>query len=554
MDSNRITIICKNNGKTVQVPVGANLSEIQLLTGAETKHQTIGALVNNKLMGLSMPIFRNYTVEFIDVSSRSGHRIYVRSLIFVLYKAARDVLGECRLRVEHPISTGYYFEISKDGKMISPEQLEAIKLRMREIIAADLRFKSFYRPTTEVEQMFREAGNISTANLLHYVKDYYSVYYTLDGLPDFYASLLVPSTGHLKNFDLSPYFDGFFLNVPSLENPDELGAAQQLKRTFDTFREYWSWCRIIGINDVADLNSAGRDQLNLLVKVAEALHEKKIVQIADRIASDRRIKVILIAGPSSSGKTTFSKRLSVQLAASGIMPVAISLDNYFVDRDKTPLDENGDHDFESLYALNLPLLYEDLDKLIRGEQVTPPIYNFETGKSQKGRMKIEPRPNQVFVLEGIHALNPELTKSLADETKFKIYVEPLTAISIDDHNWIPTEDTRMLRRIIRDHKYRSYSAADTILRWPSIRAGEEKWIRPFTENADAIFNSSLVFELPAIRKQAEPILSEVRQDSDAYPEARRLIKLLRFISPIAYNDIPSTSLLREFLGGSGFRY
>ncbi|HPG55049.1 MAG TPA: nucleoside kinase, partial [Candidatus Enterocola sp.] len=303
-----------------------------------------------------------------------------------------------------------------------------------------------------------------------------------------------------------------------------------------------------------DVNSIKRSDLNILIKVTEALHEKKIVQIADKIAHNQNIRVILVAGPSSSGKTTFSKRLSVQLAASGIIPEALSLDNYFINRESTPIDENGEHDFESIHALDLPYLNSQLEQLINGKEVETPIYNFETGKREAKGKKMQIKDGQVLVIEGIHGLNPELTKTIPDETKFKIYVSALTTLSGNDHNWIPTSDTRILRRIIRDHKYRSYSAENTILRWPSVRRGENKWIFPYQENADAMFNSSLLFELSAIKKQAEPILMEVGQNSNAYPEARRLLNLLQFFTPISYNDIPATSLLREFLGGSGFRY
>lgn len=554
MESNRIEIICKNNGKRIKVPIGANIEEIRLLAGVQTRYKVMGALVNNKIMGLSTPIYRNKSIEFIDLGSTSGMRIYVRSLIFVLYKAINDTIPGAKLRIEHPISTGYYVEISKDGKMIDTNTLASIKAKMHELVNADIPFELFYRPTVEVEKMFREAGAQNTANLLKYVKDYYSIYYTLEGLPDFYQSLLTPSTGCLEIFDIVPYFDGFFLALPSVENPETIAPPEFLPKTFETFKEYWSWCRIMGITDIADINKVKKEDLNRLIKIAEALHEKKIVQIADRILKDKRIKLILIAGPSSSGKTTFSKRISIQLAASGIFPLSLSLDNYFVNRDQTPIDENGEHDFESLYSLDLPYFHKQMEQLAKGEEVETPIYNFETGRREAKGVKMRLREGQVILIEGIHALNPELTKTIPDEEKFKVFVSPLTSLSINDHNWIPTEDIRILRRIIRDHKYRSYSGEDTILRWGSVRRGENKWILPYSENADAMFNSSLLFELQAIRRQAEPILMEVRQDSDAYPEARRLLKLLRLFVPISYFDIPSTSLLREFLGGSGFRY
>lgn len=554
METNRIEIICKNNNKRIKVLAGTTLSELKLLLEVNMPAPIVGALINNKLNSLETPIYRNKTIEFIDQSSESGLRIYVRSLVFVLYKAVNDLIPNGKLRIEHPVSNGYYCEISSNKQKISSEQLSAIKERMKEIINADIPFVQHYEPTSDIEQLFRDAHNSDCADLLHYKKEYYSVYYTLDGLPDFYPSLLVPSTGQLKVFDICPYFEGFLLQIPKKTNHKELAEIVEQKKMYEIFKEHRQWCRIIGVNNIADVNSIKRSDLNILIKVTEALHEKKIVQIADKIAQNKNIKVVLIAGPSSSGKTTFSKRLSVQLAASGIIPEALSLDNYFINRESTPIDENGEHDFEVIHALDLPYLNSQLEQLINGEEVETPIYNFETGKREAKGKKMQIKEGQVLVIEGIHGLNPELTKTIPDETKFKIYVSALTTLSGNDHNWIPTSDTRILRRIIRDHKYRSYSAENTILRWPSVRRGENKWIFPYQENADAMFNSSLLFEFSAIKKQAEPILMEVGQNSNAYPEARRLLNLLQFFTPISYNDIPATSLLREFLGGSGFRY
>lgn len=553
MMTNRIEIICKNNGERIQAPLGVSLEELLLLFKIENPKNILGALVNNKPTQLRSQLFANKTVEFIDYSSVLGKRIYVRSLVFILHKAMKDLFENVEFRVEHSVPSGYYCTIKSNGENITTEQLNQLLEKARSLVDADLPFELMYRPKREVIDDFNSRGETSVAKLLKYSKYYYTYYYRLGESIDFYHSLLTPSTSYISLFDLTPSFDGYLLRVPKQTDMTQLQDIVPMDKIFEIFNEYVEWNKIVGLEDLPSLNSMTRDEKDSLIKVAEALHEKKISRIADEIAENNKIKIILVAGPSSSGKTTFSKRLSVQLAASKKRPIPLSLDNYYLTHDKTPLDEFGELDFESLYALDLPLFNEQLNALLAGEEVQTPRFNFENGKRELGP-KIKLNENDVLIIEGIHGLNPELTASVPDENKYKVYVSALTTLSLNERNWLPTSDTRLLRRCIRDYKYRNYPAENTILRWPSVRRGEEKWIFPFQENADAMFNSSLLFELSAIKKQAEPLLTEVPQDSDAYPEARRLLNLLQFFTPISYYEVPQTSLLREFLGGSSFKY
>ncbi len=550
-----IEIICKNNGKKALVPFGMSLKEVFEELKIELPYTVVAARVNNKIESLNYAVYRNKTVEFVDLSCDSGMRVYVRSLVFVLYKAIIDCIPNGRLRVEHPVSKGYYCEITADGEKITSEQLTMVKQRMIEIINQDIRFVSEDKPTKDVIEVFAKHNKKDNVDLLKTYKNFYTEYHSLDGLPDFYSGVLLPSTGALKIFDVHPYYKGFLIQVPKRSNPIELENIVVQNKLLEVFSEHYKWCRIMGINNIADFNTIDKHKLRDFIKVTEALHEKQISKIADKISeNDINVKMILVSGPSSSGKTTFTKRLSVQLMASGIKPIALSLDNYFVDREKTPLDEKGDYDFESLYALDIPFFNLQLEQLLQGKEIDLPTFSFETGKRYFRGEKLSLQHDNVLIIEGIHALNPTLTEHIPDNLKYKVYVSALTTLSLNDHNWIPTTDTRILRRLIRDYKYRGYSAADTLIRWPSVRKGEEKWIFPFQENADVMFNSSLIFELAALKKQAEPILMEVHHDSEAYPEAHRLMKLLQFFEPIPYNEIPSTSLLREFLGRSSFRY
>ncbi|MBP6284935.1 MAG: nucleoside kinase [Paludibacteraceae bacterium] len=550
-----IEIFCKNNKKKALIPFGKSLSEVYDDLKIELPYAVVAARVNNKIESLSYSLYRNKTIEFIDLSNESGMRVYVRSLVFVLFKAIIDLIPNGRLRVEHPVSKGYYCEITSNGEKISLEQLAEIKHRMRRIISQDIHYVSEDKPTSEAIEVFSKHEKQDNVDLLKTYKNYYTEYHTLDGLPDFYSGALLPSTGYLSIFDILPYLDGFLLQVPKRNHPVILEDIIVQDKLAGVFADHYKWCRIMGINNIGDFNSIDKCNLGDFIKVTEALHEKQISKTADFIANQQaKIKMVLVSGPSSSGKTTFTKRLSVQLMASGIKPLSLSLDNYFVDREKTPLDEKGEYDFESLYALDIEHFNEQLNQLLLGEEVRLPTFNFETGKREFKGNRLCLLPENILIIEGIHALNPTLTANIAEDVKYKIYVSALTTLSLNDHNWIPTTDTRILRRLIRDYKYRGYSAIDTLMRWSSVRKGEEKWIFPFQENADAMFNSSLIFELAALKKQAEPILLEVHHDSEAYPEAHRLLKLLQYFKPIPYGEIPATSLLREFLGKSGFRY
>ena len=553
MMGNRIEIICKNNGEKISAPLGVSLEELLLLFRIENPKSILAALVNNKPMPLKSQIFANKTVEFIDYSSNIGRNIYVRSVAFMLNKVLQDLFENTEFRIEHSVPSGYYCTIKSNGKNIASEQLETLLGEAQKMVEQDLTFEMLYHPKQEVIEEFKKTGNKAAADLLSYSKFYYAHYYKLGNTIDYYHSLLAPSTSYLKLFDVSPIFNGFLLRVPKQADTSTLEDIVPMDKIFEIFQEYIDWNKIVGLEDLPELNAINKEQRAALIKVTEALHEKKISKIAERIAENPKVKIILVSGPSSSGKTTFSKRLSVQLAACKLRPIALSLDNYYLTHDKTPLDEFGELDFESLYALDLPLFNEQLQAMLRGEEVQTPRFNFETEKRELGP-KIKLNENDVLVIEGIHGLNPELTASIPDEKKFKVYVSALTTLSLSPRNWLSTSDTRLLRRCIRDHKYRNYPAEKTIMRWPSVRRGESKWIFPYQENADEMFNSSLLYEISSIKKQAEPILTEVPQDSDAYPTAKRLLNLLQFFTPIPYNEVPNTSLLREFLGGSSFRY
>ena len=551
---NEVRVYCKNTKTFHCVPVGTSLIEIAELIDLKLPYKLIAARVNNKTEGLRFRVYNAKDVEFIDISSSSGMRCYTRSLCFILYKAVEDLFPGAELRIEHPISKGYYFTITHT-EPIDAVKLEAIKKRMHEIVNEDLHFKRLEGQYEEVLELFKHKNKMDIYNLLKSTGDSYYSYYKLGDLVDYYYGCLAPSTSYINLWDIQIYNGGFLLKVPNRENPNIMEYPLHQPKLLEVFSENVRFNKIIGLQNVGELNKAvSMDLTSDLIKLSEALHEKRISHIADDIASRKDVKVILISGPSSSGKTTFSKRLSIQLMTNLIRPIAISLDDYFLNRENTPLDANGDHDFESLYALDLVKFNEDLDRILEGEKVDLPTFNFETGQREYKGKSIQLKPNNVLLLEGIHALNPDLTPSIEEKLKYRIYVSALTTISLDDHNWIPTTDNRLLRRIIRDSKYRKYSAKDTISRWDSVRRGEEKWIFPYQENADVMFNSALLFELPVIKNHAEPLLKEVPQNCKEYAEAYRLLKFLNYFKPIYEREIPSTSLLREFLGGSSFRY
>ena len=519
----------------------------------------VSAKVNNRSEGLNFRVYNNKDVEFLDVRDPSGMRTYVRSLCFILYKAVSELFPQGKLYVEHPVSKGYFCNL-RIGRPIELEDVAAIKQRMQEIIAQDIPFHRTECHTTEAVRVFSERGMNDKVKLLETSGALYTFYYTLDGTVDYYYGNLLPSTGFIYLFDLVKYYDGLLLRIPNKENPNKLDEMIKQEKMLDIFKEHLRWNHIMGLSNVGDFNRAcEQGHATDLINVAEALQEKKIAQIADEIFSRNQegghhASLVLISGPSSSGKTTFSKRLSVQLMTNGLHPYPISLDDYFVNREDTPLDADGNYDYESLYALDLGLFNRQLQALLRGEEVELPRFNFNTGKQEFRGEKLRIDDRTILILEGIHALNPELTPQIPAENKYKIYVSALTTISLDDHNWIPTTDNRLLRRIIRDYNYRGYSARETISRWPSVRAGEDKWIFPYQENADVMFNSALLFELAVLRAHVEPILNTVPRNCPEYAEAYRLLKFIKYFTPVQDKELPPTSLLREFLGGSSFKY
>ena len=549
-----ISILCKNNGKVIEVPMGATLEEVYQLTDIEMKHGPISAHVNNKVEGMHFRIYKQKEVEFLDITSASGSRAYTRSLFFVLCKAARDLYTPCKVAIDIPVSNGYYVNLNI-GRPVTLDDAGAIRRRMQEIIDAALPIHRHETTTKEAIAMFDSLHNRSKVKLLQSSGRLYTTYYDIDGYVDYYYGSLLTNTSQLYLFGLEKYYDGLLLRLPSREHPDELGEMTHQDKMFSIFKEHHQWQDILGLRTIGDLNEAiSKGYSSQLIMVSEALQEKKIAKIADEIAQRKGIKMVLIAGPSSSGKTTTCKRLSVQLAVNGIKPIGISLDDYFLDREKTPRDEKGDYDFENLHALNLPLFNEQLAALFQGDEIELPRYDFPTGTSQKSGKHLRLGENEILVVEGIHALNPELTAQIPNEQIFRVYASALTTVLLDNHNYIPTTDNRLLRRIIRDHKYRAVTAQETIRRWPSVRAGENKWIFPFQENADAMFNTAMLFELAVIKSQAEPLLEAVPENCPEYAEAYRLLKFLRYIKPIPETQIPPTSLLREFLGGSSFNY
>ena len=543
-----------NNDKTVEVPLGANLEEVYQQSGLNMKYGPISAHVNNKVEGMHFRIYKQKEVEFLDITSASGSRAYTRSLFFVLCKAVHDLFNPCKVAIDIPVSNGYYVNLSI-GRPVTLDDAGAIRRRMQEIIDAALPIHRHETTTEEAIQLFDSLHNRSKVKLLKSTGRIFTTYYDIDGYVDYYYGSLLTNTSQLYLFGLEKYYDGLLLRLPSRDHPDELGEMTHQDKMFGIFKEHHQWQDILGLRTIGDLNDAiSQGYSPQLIMVAEALQEKKISRIADEIARRKGVKLVLIAGPSSSGKTTTCKRLSVQLAVNSIKPVGISLDDYFLDRDKTPRDEKGDYDFEHLHALNLPLLNEQLSALFRGEEVELPRYDFPTGTSQKSGRRLRLGENEILVVEGIHALNPELTSLIPEEQIFRVYASALTTLLLDNHNYIPTTDNRLLRRIIRDHKYRAVTAQETIRRWPSVRAGENKWIFPFQENADAMFNTAMLFELAVIKGQAEPLLEQVPENCPEHAEAYRLLKFLRYIKPIPDTQIPPTSLIREFLGGSSFQY
>lgn len=551
-----ITIYCKNTRSYHNFPIGTSLMEIFQSLDIQLKYQVVAARVNYKVEGLDFLVYKPKDIEFIDSSCSSGMRVYVRTLSMVFSYTVKKLFPEAVLRIAHSISKGYYCQLDYLDRPLTTDDIEKIRFEMKQVILQGKVIVTEEKQVSEVKKIFaRQQNRHEDLSLFETINTPYMRYFRIGDYVDYYNGVLLPSTDKLNLFDLVPYFDGILLRVPDREDPDKLEKFELMPKLYEIFNEFISWNKIMKLNTIGEFNIACKKQQSFnLIKIAEALHEKKVASIADMIEQRQNVKLVLISGPSSSGKTTFSKRLSVQLMVSGLKPVAISMDNYFVNRENTPKDENGDYDFEAFHALDIDFFNAQMKQLLNGEEVEIPAFSFETGKrSFKGdRLKLE--SDTVVIIEGIHALNPMLMPEISRKNIFKIYVSALTTISIDNHNWVPTTDTRLLRRIIRDYRFRNYSAQETIARWPSVRKGEEKWIFPYQEEADVMFNSALIFELAVLKKYAEPILAEVPKYCDEYTETHRLLKFLNFFVPIHDREIPPTSLLREFTGGSSFRY
>ncbi|MDK2841926.1 MAG: uridine kinase [Anaerophaga sp.] len=551
-----IRIKCLNNNKTFFVERGTTLKEIADSQNIKLDHPILGAMVNNQIRELAFEIYNPKTIEFIDITHKDGMRMYIRGLSFLLYAATRELFPEARLRIDHSVSKGFYCELRDIDYQPTIDDVFELGQRMKQLVEQDIPIVQHKEETEDVIEFFKQHGLHDKVDLLRHRGQYYSTYYTMkDHIGKFYG-FMVPSTGYLKVFDLNKYFNGMLLQVPSQENPDEVQELVEQNKMFEIFREFSHWNQVLNVTNISDLNNAATNgKAERLIKVSEALHEKKIAQIADAISERRKdVRIVLISGPSSSGKTTFGKRLAIQLLVNGICPLNLSLDNYFVDRERTPRDENGQYDFEALEALDIKLFNQHLRQLLAGEEINLPKFNFETGKRMFNGDSLKMRKDNILIIEGIHGLNPKLTHSIENKTKFKIYVSALTNINIDDQTRIPTTDNRLVRRIIRDYRYRNYSALETISRWDSVRRGEDKHIFPYQEEADIMFNSALLYELAVLKPYAEPILLEVQPNQPEYSEAIRLLKFFSYFKPIQQREIPPTSILREFLGGSSFTY
>ena len=558
-----LQIRCKNNNVTKSFPEGTSLLDVyqEFADEIHLPYPVVSAKVNNTSQGLKFRLYQNRDVEFLDAREGSGHRVYVRSLCFLLYKATQDVFPGSKLFIEHSLSRGYYCNFKKGTRsQVTDEDVAQIKTRMQEIVDLDMPFRRTEATTEEAIRVFTERGFSDKVKLLETSGQIYSDYYMLGDTVDYYYGPLVPSAGYLKVWDLERFEDGLLLRVPDWNNPSQVAEKVAQPKTFGMFAEKTRWDIIMRLSNAGDVNKAiMRGYASELIQVSEALQEKKIVQIAEEI--DRRfhqkedpVRIVLITGPSSSGKTTFCKRLSVQLLACGLRPVSFSTDDYFVNRLDTPKLPNGDYDFDNIETVDYHLMEDHLMRLMAGERVEIPEYNFVTGKREYNGKKLKLNSDTVLIIEGIHALNPLLTQKIDDSLKYKIYISALTSISLDDHNWIPVRDNRLLRRIIRDYNKGAYTAQQTIAQWKNVCEAEDQWIFPFQETADVMFNSALNIEFAVLRTHAELILTSVPKNCEEYAEAHRLLKFLRFFLPVSDKEIPPTSIMREFVGGSSFKY
>ncbi len=544
-------VYCCNDRTFYNVPKGSTLQELYDRLPHPLPYPCVGAKADADTVDLNYEVYTPQDVTFLDITSEAGMRIYVRTLCFVLCCAAAEIAPSCTVRIEHSVSHNYY--VTLNGIAASDILCQHIRQRMQELIDADLPFHRIKAHATEVCALFRSRGFEDKASLIETSGKLYAVYYEMNNYVDFYYSSLLTSTGGLKVFDLIPFEQGLLLIVPQRFHPSQLEPVVPQPKLMRTLTESTRINAAAQLQNVGNLNRAiAEGHMGDLIRFNEAMQEKQLAAIAEEIASRPKVKIVLIAGPSSSGKTTTSRRLSIQLMTCLKKPVALSMDNWFVNRSDTPLDEKGEKDYESIYALDLALFNHDLQELIAGREIQLPTYNFQTGCREYTGRTLRLEPNTLLVIEGIHALNPMLTEQIDEACKFRVYASALTTISLDDHNWIPTTDNRLLRRIIRDYQYRGCSAADTIRRWESVRRGEEKWIFPYQEHADAIFNSAMIYELSAIRDKAATVLREVPHNVPEANEAHRLLRFLDYFKPIYDQDIPHTSLLREFLGGSVF--
>ncbi len=550
-----VQVYCKNTKETKRFPEGTSLVQMLSEFNFERPYPIVSAKVNNVSQGLKFKVYQNKDIEFIDVREASGMRVYYRSLCFLLFKAATDVFPGSKLYMEHPISNGYFCHLRKaDGSPVTPSDVALLQDKMRELVGKDMPFHRYDVQTDRAIREFRKAGFTDKVRLLETSGEAYTDYYTLGDTSDYYYGKLVPSTGYLTVWGLLPYHDGLLLQTPSREDPSRVTPFTDQPKTFEMFKENLRWNIIMGLSTVGDVNEAFLNgRASELIQIAEALQEKKIVQIAEEIdrryRSDSPLKLVLITGPSSSGKTTFCKRLSVQLKACGLKPMSMSTDDYFVNRLDTPKFPDGSFDFDNFDTVDHALMERDIMKLLDGEEVSVPEYNFVTGLREYNGKKLQLGQGRILLIEGIHALNPGLTSRIPDQAKFKVFINTLTGTLLDDHNWIPTTDNRLLRRIVRDYNKGAFTARESISNWQNVLDAEQKWIYPFQETADVMFNSAYLIEFAVLKNHAEPILRSVPQNCPEYSEAHRLLKFIHYFTPVPDKEIPATSLLREFIGG-----